>query len=151
MRKLSLLMGSVLFVSLLGLGQDTATIVGTVTDTSGAVIPGAKVTVANPDKGFRRDLVANSAGEYIAAKIPIGAYVVTGEAHGFQRLVRTGITLQVGQIQRVDLQMNVGQVSQEVTVTGNVPHVETETGTVSDVVTGKQIADLELNGRNFTT
>jgi len=151
MKRLILLLGTVFLVSLAGWAQDTATIVGTVTDTSGAVIPAARVTVANFDKGFRRDLVANSAGEYVAAKIPIGAYEVTGEAPGFQKLVSRGITLQVGQIQRVDLQMHVGQVSQEVTVTGNVPHVETETGALSGVVTGKQIADLELNGRNFTT
>src|SRR5271167_4992369 len=132
-------------------GQDTATIVGTVTDTTGAVIPGAKVVVSNPEKGLVRQLESNSVGEYTAAKLPIGNYVVAAEAPNFRKLVRSGITLEVGQTQRVDLKLAVGQVSQEVTVTGNTVKVETENGTISNVVTGKQIASLNLNGRNFTS
>src|SRR5512143_2166488 len=85
------------------LAQDTATIVGTVTDASGAVIPGTKVRVSNPDKGFTRELESNTAGEYIAAKIPIGNYMVEAESTGFKKLVRSGITLAVGQTLRVDL------------------------------------------------
>jgi hypothetical protein len=146
-------MGSIslcLFASLSAWAQDTATIVGTVTDPTGAVVPGAKVTVSNPDKGYVRNLVSDSAGTYTAPKIPIGNYVITGEAPGFQRLVRSGITLDVGQTLRVDLMMTVGQVSQEISVTGHVAKVETETGAISDVVTGTQVAELNLNGRNFT-
>ncbi len=139
------------FVCLSGLAQDTATIVGTVSDTTGAVIPEAKVTVSNPSKGFTRELVSNAAGEYTAAKVPIGDYVITAEASGFQKLVRTGITLTVGQTLRVDLQMTLGQVTQEVTVTGNVARVETETAAISDVVTGTQISNMMMNGRNFVT
>ena len=89
--------------------QDTASIVGTITDTSGAVIPNAKIVVSNPERGFTRDLISNSAGEYTAARIPIGNYVVTVEVKGFQKLVRSGITLEVGQTLRVDLQLPVGQ------------------------------------------
>jgi hypothetical protein len=129
----------------------TAYIVGTVTDTTGAVIPKAKITVANPDKGFTRDYLSNSAGEYAATSIPIGDYTITAEASGFQKLVRTGITLTVGQTQRVDLTMTVGQVTQEVTVTGNVVRVETENAAVSDLVSGTQIAKLSLNGRNWVS
>ncbi len=131
--------------------QDTANIVGTVMDSTGAAIPGAKVTVENPQKGFVRHLVSNAAGEYAISAIPIGNYIVTAEAPGFQKLVRSGITLTVGQIQRVDMKLSVGQVTQEVTVTGNVPHVQTETAAISDVITGQQISQLELDGRNFVT
>jgi|SRR5579863_5199560 len=138
-----------LLISLPTLAQDTATIVGTITDPSGAAIPGADVTVSNPEKGFADALVSNAAGEYMAAKVPIGNYVITAEAAGFRKLVRFGITLSVGQIQRVDLKLTIGLVSQEITVSGSVPKVETESAAVSDVVTGSQIADLELNGRNF--
>jgi len=138
-------------VSLTAWAQDTATIVGAVLDSTGAVIPGAKVTVANSDKGFTRDLVANAAGEYNASKVPLGDYVITAEAPGFQKLVRSGITVAVGQTLRVDLQLTVGQVTQEVTVTGNITRVETETAAISDVVTGSQIANLQLNGRNWVT
>jgi len=149
-RPIALSLGLLFFVSLTAWAQDTATIVGAVMDSTGAVIPGAKVTVANSDKGFTRDLVANAAGEYTAAKIPIGDYVITAEAPGFQKLVRSGITVTVGQALRVDLQLTVGQVTQEITVTGNITRVETETGAISDVVTGAQIQNLELNGRTFT-
>ena len=149
--RIILFLGTLLFaVSLSGWAQDTANLVGTVTDSTGAVIPGAKVVVSNPEKGVTRDLVSNAAGEYAAPRIPIGDYMVTAEATGFQKLVRSGITLTVGQTLRVDLQMTVGQVTQEVTVTGNVARVETETGAISDVVTGSQITNLQLNGRAFT-
>jgi hypothetical protein len=153
MKRLSLLVGvTLLFLcSIPAWAQDTATLVGTVTDATGAVIPAAKVTVSNPLKGYTRELIASSAGEYTAYKIPIGDYVVTAEAPGFQKLVRSGITLAVGQTLRVDLQMTLGQVTQEVTVTGNMVLVETETAAISDVVTGQQIANMMLNGRNFVT
>lgn len=151
MKRLSLLFGALLIVPLAGWGQDTATIVGAVMDTSGALIPGANVTVANPDRGFKRDLVTNLAGEYTAPKIPTGNYVITAQARGFQRLVRTGIQVEVGQTLRVDMQLKVGQMTQEVTVTAAATRVETENGTLSDVVKGSQIANLMMNGRNFTS
>lgn len=131
--------------------QESAAIMGTVTDSSGAVIPNAKVTVSNIDKGINRELTSNSAGAYSAPSIPIGNYTVTAEAPGFQKLTRSGITLQVGQAQRVDMQLTVGQVTQEVSVVGNLVQVQTENATISGVVSGKQIQDLELNGRNFVT
>src|SRR5437660_12333493 len=100
--------GALLVVPLGAWAQDTAQIVGTVSDTTGAVIPNAKVTVANPEKGYTRELVSNSAGAYAAQAMPIGNYVITAEAQGFEKLTRSGITLQVGQIQRVDLHSKVG-------------------------------------------
>jgi hypothetical protein len=150
-RTLLLVVALFLATCLSGWAQDTANIVGTVTDSTGAVIPNAKVTVQNLDKGYTRQFTSNAAGDYAAPKVPIGNYVITAEASGFEKLVRSGITLTVGQTQRVDLTMTVGQVTQEVTVTGNVARVETETAAISDVVTGNQISKLELNGRNFVT
>ncbi|HEV2495470.1 MAG TPA: carboxypeptidase-like regulatory domain-containing protein [Terriglobia bacterium] len=142
---------SVAFVclSVAASAQDTATIVGTVMDSSGAVVPGVKVSVSNPARGFVRDVESNSSGEYTAARIPIGNYVITAEAKGFEKLVRSGISLNAGQTQRVDLSMTVGQLSQEVQVTGNAVQVETESPTLSAVVTSKQIQSLTLNGQNF--
>jgi hypothetical protein len=138
-----------LLVSLRAFAQEAANIVGTVTDSSGAAVPNVKVTVSNPDKGLVRNLVSNAAGDYRAADLAVGNYVVTAEASGFRKLVRSGITLQVAQTLRVDLQLVVGQLSQQVNVTGNVPHVETENAAISGVVTGTQISSLDLNGRNF--
>jgi hypothetical protein len=147
---MSLLITACFFLmTLTARAQDTATLVGTVTDTSGAVVPGAKVSVTNPDRGFVRDVLSNSAGEYTAARIPIGNYVVTVEMAGFEKLVRSGISLTAGQEQRVDLTLTVGQISQQVSVSGNVTRVETESPTLSDVVTSKQIQNLTLNGLNF--
>lgn len=143
----------VIFACLLGSvsasAQDAATIFGTVTDPSGAVVPNVNVEVTNPDKGFKRVLVSDSAGEYVAAKVPIGSYVITAEAAGFQKLVRSGFTLQVGQLLRVDLKMEVGATTQAVTVVANAPQVQTDSGALSFVVGGTQMVDLDLNGRGF--
>ncbi len=130
--------------------QDLANIVGSVTDPTGAAIPGAKITVSNPDKGFNREVVSAGDGEFTAARIPIGNYMMTAEAAGFQKLIRRGITLDAGQTQRVDMQLTVGATQQQVTVTGNIPKVETETGAISDVITGSQVSQLNLIARNFT-
>ena len=94
------------------LAQDTANLVGTVKDSTGAVIPAARITVSNPEKGFTRALVSNAAGEYSAPRVPIGDYVITTEVPGFQKLVRSGVTLGVGETLRVDLTLVVGQVNQ---------------------------------------
>jgi Carboxypeptidase regulatory-like domain len=126
-----------------------ANIVGTVTDVSGAVIPGAKVTVSEASKGFTRNLVTDSTGTYAINNVPIGTYTVSFEAKGFQKVVQTDITLSTGQTQRVDATLKVGAVTQQVTVQGNLPHVQTETAAISNVVTGQEISQLEINGRNF--
>ena len=130
--------------------QDTASIVGTVTDPSGALVPNAKVVVENPQKGFVRELTTNSVGAYSVAPVPVGGYTVTVQATGFKQSIRTGITLAVGQIQRIDVTLSVGSASQQVTVTGNVVTVQTESSAQSSVITGRQIDNLDLNGRNFT-
>ncbi len=131
------------------MAQDLASIVGSVTDPSGAVIPEVSVTVSNPDRGFTRRVTSDSAGEYSVARVPIGSYIITVEKTGFQKLVRQGITLAVGQTLRVDLQLQIGSATQEVVVNANVAHVETETGAISDVVTSSQVSELNLNARNF--
>jgi hypothetical protein len=122
--------------------------VGVVTDPSDAVIAGAKVRVENAERGITKETTSNSEGEYRVSKVPIGNYQITVEAPGFQRLVRTGIALAVGQTLRADLKLTVGEVTQEVTVTGTVA-VEMQSGAVSTVITGSQVKDLNLNGRNW--
>ncbi len=145
-----LLLLAVLLTSLPAAGQVLGTITGAVTDQSGAAVPGAKITVTDAAKGFVRNTVANSAGEYVITSIPIGDCVVTAEAQGFEKVVQSGITLTVGQTLRVDLRMKLGTVSQTVSVQAKANQVETQTAAISDVVTGKQIASMMLNGRNFT-
>lgn len=141
-------LGLLVFPSNFWAQQSSATIVGTVIDPSGAAIPNATVTVASPDTGFKRVLVSNSAGAYTAAALLPGTYSVTAEASGFQRLVQADVTLTVGQTQRIDMQLKVGQATQQVTVQGNVPQVQTENASVSHAIIGDQIQKLNLNGRN---
>lgn len=149
MKRLCVIASLLFFIPLPGGAQDTATIVGTVLDESEAVIASAKVIVSNPDKGFTRELTTNSTGEYVAAKIPIGNYEITAEAPGFRKFVHTGIRLTVGQTLRVDLRLSIGRAADVLTVVGRVPETETEAAAVSEVITEDQIANLQLNGRNF--
>ena len=128
--------------------QSSATIVGSITDPSGAAVPNATVTVMGLSTGFKQVLVTNGVGAYTAAALDPGTYNLTVEASGFQRVLQTGVTLTVGQTQRVDLQLKVGQATQEVTIQGNVTQVQTESGAVSSAIIGSQIQNLELNGRN---
>lgn len=131
-------------------GQDAASVVGTVTDPSGSVIAGAKVTVSDTAKGISRVVESDSAGAFTAAKVPIGTYTITVEAQGFERFVESGLELAVGQTVRADVQLRLGSSTEHVTVTSSAVRVETENGTISDVITGSQVSQLNLNGRNFT-
>lgn len=148
-------MGLVMLVAVLSLGVNvyaqygTANIVGTVTDASGAVIPNVKVVVTEPAKGFVRNLVTDSKGSYSIQNVPIGTYSVTFEDSGFSKLVETGIVLTTGQTQRVNGTLSVGAVTETVTVSGAVPHVQTESAALSTMISGQQISQLEINGRNF--
>ncbi len=132
-------------------GQDTASITGTVADPTGAAIPGAQVTLANPDLGINRATTSNAAGDYLFAALPIGSYNLTVTASGFKKFEAAGIILRVAQKARVDVAMQVGATKEEITVEGtSVAQVETQSSDLGGTVTGKEITQLELNGRNFT-
>src|SRR5580704_16591591 len=103
-RKSALLFSALLFLLPVAMwAQDTATIVGTITDSSGAIVPGVQVKVSNPERGFTREVASDSAGDYTAVRIPIGNYVVSAGVAGFKKLEHSGIALTAGQTQRVDL------------------------------------------------
>ena len=142
---------SILFAVIGASAQDLANIVGTVTDPSGAVVAGAKVTVTNAERGFNRVVESNADGEYSVVRVPIGSYTIAAEATGFGRLLRTGITLDAGQTLRVPLALRVGSATQEMVVTADTVHVETETGALSHVVNSTQVGELNLESRNFAT
>ena len=124
------------------------TLTGTVLDPSGAAVPNAKVTVKNTDTGLTTTSTTNQSGLYSARELPVGTYTITAQAPGFKTVSRTGIALTVGAIQRVDLHMEVGQVSQTVEVSGAAPAVNTEDSRLSTTVESNQISNLPLNGRN---
>jgi hypothetical protein len=128
----------------------TGSITGTVKDPSGAAVVGANVIVASPEHGIRRQMLTNSTGEYNESALPAGRYDVSVTAGGFKRFEAKGVTLDVAQKARVDVTLQVGTATTEVIVQGeNVAQVETESSELSGVVTGKEITQLELNGRDF--
>ncbi|HEX4276997.1 MAG TPA: carboxypeptidase-like regulatory domain-containing protein, partial [Bryobacteraceae bacterium] len=113
--------------------QVTATISGTVTDTSGAAVSGAKVDVKNTGTGIIQNTSTDAQGRYSVPELPVGDYQIQAVAAGFQNVVHTGITLTVGAQSVVDLSLPVGQSQQTVTVEGQVAQVETSSTSLSTV------------------
>ena len=128
----------------------TGTISGTVSDSTGAVIPGAGVTILNVDTGISRTVTTDAAGRYRAPQLGLGNYDVTTESSGFQTSVRAGITLTVGREATVDFTLQVGAVTERVTVTGEAPLVDTTSATVASLVDERQVRELPLSGRSYT-
>ena len=140
-----------ILVAATAFAQDTASITGTVTDPSGAAIAKAQVTVSSPDRGIDRPTSTNDSGDYLVAGLPPGPVNVAVTAPGFKKYEVRGVILRVGQKARNDIAMQVGTTTTEVTVEGtNIAQVETQSSDLSGTVTGKQITQLQLNGRNFT-
>jgi hypothetical protein len=140
-------------VLLLGLpfvafGQD-ATIVGTVTDPSGAAVPNAKVTVTNTETGLIHNVTTSDSGQYVLPELRIGHYDAKVEASGFKAAERKGVVLQVGDRQRLDFRMEIGAAQETVTVEANAVRVQTDTGEQSNVITDQQVAQLAVNGRSI--
>jgi Carboxypeptidase regulatory-like domain/TonB-dependent Receptor Plug Domain len=129
--------------------QFSATISGAVSDSSGAAVSGAAVTVKETDTGAIRTTSTDSSGHYQAFSLPAGVYEVHVTKDGFSEEVRTGIHLAVGQDAVANLTLKIGQVNQQVTVNTDVPLVSVTTSDVSGLVGDQQIEDLPLNGRSF--
>src|SRR2546429_1882672 len=131
--------------------QDTGYISGTVTDKSGAAVVGAEVVITNTAGSLTRTTTTNSDGAYVVAGLPGATYNISVTAKGFQKYSATKVVLEVAQKIRVDVQLNVGAVTDVVEVTGeSVAQVETTSSDLTSTITGKQIDNLVLNGRNFT-
>jgi hypothetical protein len=131
--------------------QDTASVTGTVTDPSGAAIANAQVTVKNAEHGINRSGTSNSSGDFLFASLPIGSYDLTVIAQGFKKYEAKGIVLNIAEKARVNVTLVVGTINTEVVVQGSeVAQVETQSSDLGNTVTGKEISQLELNGRDFT-
>jgi len=140
-----------LFFSLAAYAQtDAATLVGTVSDGSGAVLANEVVTIVNVDTNARTVVKTDANGNYTATPLKIGSYTVAVQATGFKEVTRTGIVLNVQDRVRVDFTLQVGSVNEQLTVNDAAPLLQTETSALGEVVNGKQIADLPLNGRDYT-
>src|SRR5205809_5195917 len=127
----------------------TGTISGTVTDSTGAVVPGVNVTLKSVEKGITRTVRTDEGGRYRAPELALGSYEITAEAAGFETVVRSGITLSVGREAVVDFTVQVGTIADKITVTGEAPVVQTANATVAALVDQRAMRELPLNGRSF--
>jgi hypothetical protein len=128
---------------------DTGSISGTITDTSGAVVPGVKVTIVAIATGQQRTLTTDNAGRYSSGPLRPGQYKVEAEHQGYQRLTSQNILLQIQQTAVMDLTMQVGSVQQSVTVTGAPPLVQTADASQGSVIGAQTVANMPLNGRDY--
>ena len=131
-------------------GQTTATIVGTVTDPSGAVVPNVSITAASLGTGLTRKTVASQSGNYALPLLPVGVYSVTAEAAGFKKKTTTGIVLEVNQEPRVDIVLEVGAITDAVTVNAEASVLQTENAVVGQVIDNRYTTQIPLNGRDFS-
>ena len=129
--------------------QTFGQITGTITDTSGAILVGASVTVTNTQTNAVREAQTNTSGSYVFPNLLPGVYSVKVDLQGFQSKVRNGIELQVQQTARLDFSLDLGSVEVAVEVTGSAPMINVTDATVGTVIENKQILELPLNGRNF--
>src|SRR6266705_2471934 len=141
----------VLLSSSSALGQAVnATLLGTVTDASGAVVAGARVTTTEMKTGVVRSITTNDSGNYAFADLPPGQYAVAVEKQGFKRAVRSGVDVVVNTDTRVNLALEPGTINESVVVTAETPILQTDRADVGDKIDNRQVVDLPLgNNRNF--
>lgn len=128
---------------------DRGSIVGTVSDSSGAVVPDATVTVTSAATNQTTRLTTSSSGTYEATLLHIGTYTVTAEKEGFRKIVQPNVEVSVNQVVRVDLVLQVGGATQVLQVTGAAPLIQSETSSLGTIESERRIVDLPLNGPNF--
>src|SRR5450631_4095621 len=130
-------------------GGDVGSIVGAISDKSGGALAGATVTVLDTQRGVTRTLATSDSGQYSAPNLTPGTYTVKAEFKGFQSFERQNILIEVGTQVRVDLSLSPGEQSQTITVTEEIPQVQTTNAVLGGALSNELISDLPLNGRNF--
>jgi hypothetical protein len=136
-------------LSPLAFAQNTASMVGVVSDASGGVIPGANVKVTRQETGTVSEVQSNPTGFYTVAALEPGIYSVEVSAEGFKTFRRSEVVLNVRDRARVDVTLDIGQVTEVIEVTERAVTLQTENATVEEVVSGRQVANIAMNGRNF--
>lgn len=129
----------------------TGTLLGTVTDSTGAVVTGAQVTVVNEGTGYTRVVRTDASGEYTAPQVPTGRYTILTEMEGFKAATVSGIEVGVDQRVRIDVALEVGAMTESVTIEATTPLVQTSSSELGTTVTDDEIVALPLNGRNFVS
>jgi len=131
------------------LAQTTSGLTGTVTDLSGAAMPGAKVTLTSTETGTQRESTSNEAGTYEFTALQPGSYTLTFQKQGFAQVTSAAIRLEVNQVARLDVSMHPGAVSENIQVTAAAALLESSNSQIGQVIETKAVSDLPLNGRNF--
>lgn len=145
----AIMVACVFALTSLAMAQSTATLQGTITDTSNAAVPSAKIVLHNDATGVERSTQADEAGAYLIPGVLPGTYDVTVTANGFQSYVVKGLRLDVANNVTQNIQLKVGEVTQEVVVSGGEPLVNTSDASLGQVITPKTVQEIPLNGRHF--
>lgn len=150
------LLALLVFVNLLGFAGGAsaqsfkATVIGTVIDSSGAVVPGAIVSIVQEGTGRTAATTTGSEGTFSLPQLPPGRYELTIELTGFRKFVQRGLVLETDQTRRIEAKLELGNVAEVVTVEAKAAVINTDTSNKGEVITARQLADLPLNGRNYT-
>ena len=148
--------GQFLFVALLALlgsalrAGDGGSLMGTITDPSGTAVPGAMVTLTETATGGKQTIATDGHGFYSFQNLPIGRYDLDVNASGFKTLRRTGVAIDVDSKVVVDAALVIGEKTEAITVSESAAHVETADTQMGQVITGKQMTAVPLNGRSYT-
>jgi len=149
-RKLRVTAVLLLLTAKIALGQaGTADLTGIVSDSAGALVPAAKITATDMRTGISIETKSGTGGIFVFTNLRPSVYTVAAEAEGFQKLVRTGVTLVTGERTRVDLNLIVGSVKESVTVSGDAALLQTESGSITQSIDNQKVVELPLNGRTF--
>ncbi|MGH9353604.1 MAG: carboxypeptidase regulatory-like domain-containing protein, partial [Terriglobia bacterium] len=149
LRKAAACLGFLFFSYSLAMGQTTfGTLVGTVSDPSGAVVPAVQVTLTNTATNAKQITATNSDGIYEFVNVLPGSYRVDAEKAGFKHFSRSPVVVQVQQSYRLDVDLQVGVVTQTVSVTGETPLLQPQTSSLGQVIAGRSVTEMPLNGRN---
>ena len=124
---------------------DRGTLTGTITDPTGAVVPAAKITFVHAGTQATSTVATNEAGQYSRPNLPIGEYQISVEAAGFKTTIRSGITLGVTEVLRVDVQLELGSTGESVQVTADVPRLQTDTPQIGTSLAAKSLISLPLS------
>ena len=128
---------------------NTGDLGGVVRDESGAVLPGATVVATHVDTRFAVERITDADGRFFMASLPIGDWEIAAELSGFRRVVQTGVVLEIGRTLDLQFSLDLGQITEEVTVTAEAPLLQTTTAEISDVIANREVEQIPLNGRQF--
>src|SRR5215468_9910146 len=138
------------FVSANAQVTTVGSISGTVRDPKGAAVPRVEIVIQEQRSGATRTVVTDDNGFYLASSLPVGVYTVTTTPQGFKKTIASDVDLHVSENKTINLELQIGQVSETVVVSSESTPVETRSGDVSSLVTDKQVTELPLNGRNYS-